>query len=63
MAWIENEQSEMRWGDSGGTIGGFGRTAGDADQTFVGPVYSPNGTAWYILVDDAGVITATSTKP
>lgn len=65
MAWIQNKQSEINWGDNtaGGLIGGFGRATSDTDQTFVGPVYSPNGTAWYLVVSDAGDVTATSTKP
>lgn len=63
MAWIKNEQSEIEWGDGPGTIGGFGRGATDPVTTFVGPVYSPDGTAWYLVVDDLGALTATSTKP
>lgn len=63
MAWIKNEETEIQWGDGVGVIGGFGRAAGKAPDTFVGPVYSPDGTAWYLVVDDLGALTATSTKP
>lgn len=63
MAWIKNEEDNIEWGDGKGVIGGFLRGRTDSDQTAVGPVYSPNGTAYYIVVDNAGVITSTTTKP
>lgn len=65
MAWIKNKASEITWGDNAksGDIGGFGRGTSDADQTFVGPVYSPNGTAHWLVVSDAGAVTAVTTKP
>ena len=65
MAWIKNRQSEVTWGDGakGGEIGGFVRGTSDSDQTAVGPVYSPNGTAHWLVVSDAGAVTATTTKP
>lgn len=65
MAWIKNKQSEVEWGDGvkNGLIGGFGRGTTDSDQTFVGPVYSPNGTAYYLVVSDAGAVTAQTSKP
>ena len=63
MAWIKNEADNIEWEDGKGLIGGFGRGRSDSDQTFIGPVYSPNGTAYYIVVDNAGAVSATTTRP
>ena len=55
MAWLTKLQSIVVWSDSKGDIGGFARDVeGDLGGTGVGPVHSPNGTQWYIIVDDAG---------
>lgn len=54
MAWLLNDRSIVTWSDGKGPVGGFARDPQDEDGTGVGPVYSPNGQAWFIIVDDAG---------
>ena len=63
MAWKRNEQSEMTENDLAGAIGGFGRATGGGSQTFIGPIYSPDGTERYIVVDNAGAVSSTTSKP
>lgn len=56
MAWLANRESEVVWSDGKGTVGGFTRDPGENFRTGVGPVHSPNGTVWYIVVDDTGAV-------
>ena len=63
MAWTRNRQQAIEVGDALGPIGGFVRSTSDSDQTHVGPIYSPNGTAHWIVVNDAGALSTTTTDP
>ena len=64
MAWLTNsKETRQEWEDTAGLIGGFGRAADGTVQTFIGPIHSPNGTAHWIQVDNAGALTTTTTDP
>lgn len=63
MAWRITREKEITFNDRLGPVGGFLRTAADADRTAIGPIYSPNGTAHWIVVSDAGALSAVTTKP
>lgn len=60
MAWLTNGQDIVVWSDDRGDIGGFARDPQDEDGTGVGPVFSPSGQLWYIIVDDAGNVKSTT---
>lgn len=63
MAWTRNRESATETGDSRGPIGGFLRFANGEQQTSVGPIFSPNGTKYWITVDNAGALATTTTDP
>ncbi len=57
MAWKKNRTDEIRCEDNRGEIGGWVRVT-SSNQTVVGPIYSPNGTQYFLSVDDLGLIIA-----
>ena len=64
MAYRKTRQKEVGFYDGDNkAIGGFSRADGDADQTTIGPIYSPDGTAHWIVVSNAGALTASTSKP
>ena len=64
MAWQTNvKETKTEWEDVRGRIGGVARAADGGAQTYLGPIYSPNGTAHWIEVSDVGALTATTTDP
>ena len=47
------------WDDKG-AVGGFARDVeGELGGTGIGPIYSPDGKQWYIIVDNAGNVKST----
>lgn len=64
MAYRQTRQNQVEYFDGkNGSIGGFSRADNDPDQSTIGPIYSPNGTAHWIIVSDGGALSATTTKP
>ena len=64
MAYRKTRQNEVVFFDGANReVGGFSRGESDPDQTSIGPIYSPNGTAHWIVVSDGGALSAVTTKP
>lgn len=62
MEWRVTRQNSISFNDVIGTIGGFFRGTTDEDATAI-EIRSPDGTIWYIVVDDLGALTAEATLP
>lgn len=63
MAWRQTREQKVTFADSKGNVGGFARSKADQDQTVIGPLYSPNGTAHWIVTNDAGALSTVTTDP
>ena len=64
MAYRQTRQDSVEFFDgNNGSIGGFLRSSTDPDQTAIGPIYSPNGTAHWIVVSNAGALSTVTVEP
>ncbi len=59
MAWSKATDVWIDYLDNRGFIGGWGRDPAGELGTGVGPIISPDGQIWYIIVDNAGNVKTT----
>jgi len=64
MSYRQTRDNSVEFFDGrNNSIGGFGLSGSDPDQSYIGPIYSPNGTAHWIVVSDAGALSTVTTEP